>query len=197
MNASRRAYTLLEILLVIAILSLLAAIVVAATAPIRESARQQHCMSNLRQWGLATALYRADWDGQEPVLGEPMQYWQLGLPGENAHLEAFVDTYSGRSLLHDCPDYHSRAPLSTIWSTYIWIPASDNPNAPGVFQFSNLVAKRGDQTPILTDENHNPLPPDVIESLSPRWETKRVLVLRLSGQAQNELVPVRESYLKW
>lgn len=57
-----RAFTLIELLVVIAIISILAAILFTVFARAREKARQATCISNLKQIGLALAMYRGDYD---------------------------------------------------------------------------------------------------------------------------------------
>ncbi|RYZ83119.1 MAG: type II secretion system protein [Proteobacteria bacterium] len=59
----RRAFTLIEILVVIAIVGLLAAILFPVFARVRENARRTSCSSNMKQIFLAHALYREDYDG--------------------------------------------------------------------------------------------------------------------------------------
>ncbi|WP_232766968.1 type II secretion system protein [Geminisphaera colitermitum] len=52
-----RAFTLIELLTVIAIIGILAGILIPVTISVRESARAAQCKSNLRQIGVATQLY--------------------------------------------------------------------------------------------------------------------------------------------
>jgi len=58
----KRAFTLIEMLVVIAIISILAAILFPVFAQAREKARQASCISNHKQMGLALAMYRNDYD---------------------------------------------------------------------------------------------------------------------------------------
>ena len=60
------AFTLVELLAVIAIIGVLAAIVLAVLGRVRESARTTQCISNLRQLGVATGLYASDNQGEIP-----------------------------------------------------------------------------------------------------------------------------------
>lgn len=58
----QQAFTLIELLVVIAIISILAAILFPVFAQARANARQATCINNHRQMGLATAMYRQDYD---------------------------------------------------------------------------------------------------------------------------------------
>lgn len=64
----RNGFTLVELLTVIAIVGLLAAIVVPTVGSLRENARNTQCLNNLRQLGLATKLYANDHGNRLPTL---------------------------------------------------------------------------------------------------------------------------------
>ena len=57
------AFTLIELLTVIAIIGILAAILIPTVGKVRESARKTQCLSNLRQWGNAARLFSNDHKG--------------------------------------------------------------------------------------------------------------------------------------
>ncbi|HLK57295.1 MAG TPA: prepilin-type N-terminal cleavage/methylation domain-containing protein [Chthonomonadaceae bacterium] len=64
--ANPRGFTLIELLVVIAIIAVLAAILFPVFAQAREKARQTACLNNLKQIGMAFALYVQDYDDLLP-----------------------------------------------------------------------------------------------------------------------------------
>lgn len=62
----RRAFTLVELLVVVAIIAVLAALLLPTLASAKERARRAACMSNLRQIGLAIQSYAYDYGGRIP-----------------------------------------------------------------------------------------------------------------------------------
>ncbi|MCC6232727.1 MAG: type II secretion system protein [Verrucomicrobiales bacterium] len=60
---TERAFTLLEVLVVVAILGILASLLLPTLARSRDSARTAVCTSQLRQFGLAAQMYWDDQDG--------------------------------------------------------------------------------------------------------------------------------------
>lgn len=61
--ASCESFTLVELLVVISILSLLAALLLPALSTARETSRAVQCVNNLRQIEFACSAYGDDWDG--------------------------------------------------------------------------------------------------------------------------------------
>ena len=70
-SRARRAFSLVELLVVLAIVSLLAAILFPVFWTVRGKARQTVCASNLRQIGLGMTMYQQDYDGRFPYVSDP------------------------------------------------------------------------------------------------------------------------------
>lgn len=64
------AFTLIELLVVISIIALLISILLPALGAARSTAKSIQCLSNLRQYGIALAIYPADYNGVLPLYGE-------------------------------------------------------------------------------------------------------------------------------
>jgi prepilin-type N-terminal cleavage/methylation domain-containing protein/prepilin-type processing-associated H-X9-DG protein len=78
-HASRvsRAFTLIELLTVIAIIGVLAAILIPTVSKVRQSARNAQCVSHLREWGRIILLYSNDNKGNYYTLN-----WGSVAPGD-------------------------------------------------------------------------------------------------------------------
>jgi len=68
-RSRQRGFTLIEMLTVVAIISVLAAILFPVFGSARERGRQTQCLSNLRQLGLALNMYAHDYDERYPLAG--------------------------------------------------------------------------------------------------------------------------------
>ena len=73
----RRAFTLIELLIVISIIALLIAILLPSLSAARRSAINITCGNNLHQIGIAYATYGVDNDGDYPD-GQPSSRWAFG-----------------------------------------------------------------------------------------------------------------------
>ncbi|MCW5777096.1 MAG: prepilin-type N-terminal cleavage/methylation domain-containing protein [Phycisphaeraceae bacterium] len=83
----RRGFTLVELLVVIAVVALLIGLLLPALAGAREAARGAVCLSNLRQMYLACRIYADEHDGVGPAIGQP---W-----GKPPNWALVVQTYAG------------------------------------------------------------------------------------------------------
>jgi general secretion pathway protein G len=83
--AHRSAFTLIELLTVIAIIGILAAIIIPVTGRVRESARTAQCASNMRQLAQSMLLHAEDNKGVLPATynnpaGTTAAWWQYLYP---------------------------------------------------------------------------------------------------------------------
>jgi len=92
----QRAFTLIELLIVIAIIAILAAMLLPALQRAREKAYTARCVSNLRQMYVSTYLYTADFNGYPPLWnGLDSQYGSLVWP--SARVPSF---FTGPGILY-------------------------------------------------------------------------------------------------
>lgn len=123
-----RAFTLLDVLVSIAVIALLIAILAPTLTKVQETSRRVVCASNLRQAGLALQMYADDWRGLLPPSaflrggsGDTAEMMTLRLPPE-ARLVVARDGWDGLGLLYRaeylpaagvfyCPSHHGDHPF--------------------------------------------------------------------------------------
>ena len=100
-NSIRRGFTLIEILVVTAIMSMLAAALVPVVGRVKESARRATCQSNLKQLGLGIQQYIADYDGRIPPQ-------QLGAAPALYAWPSMILPYVKNAQVFTCPSYEDQ-----------------------------------------------------------------------------------------
>ncbi|MCX8109189.1 MAG: DUF1559 domain-containing protein [Verrucomicrobiae bacterium] len=110
---TRVGFTLVEMLVVVAVVTILATLLAPGLATAKGRVRTVSCLNNLRQWGLATHLYASDHDDYLPAEGSPS-------PGPNATNTGWyvlLPRQLGIKPYHEMPWRTNPAvnPGSTIW----------------------------------------------------------------------------------
>ena len=88
-TALRVGFTLIEVLVVAAIIALLVAILLPTLRRARGVARQTVCLSNIRSIGQAFSMYRSDYDGWLPVGPANRLAWQGSNPDYPDQVKVF------------------------------------------------------------------------------------------------------------
>jgi len=144
-KSEHRGFTLVELLIVIAIIAILLAVLTPALNKVREQARRTICASNLHQWFIGLQSYSAENSGKLPNVGSCVYTWSLNYTYAN-QLKDWQNggskgtfkwrMYFGYSMypyIKDLPKI-GRCPSNNTWKNYpnldVWAQAWDS-NIPG------------------------------------------------------------------
>jgi prepilin-type N-terminal cleavage/methylation domain-containing protein/prepilin-type processing-associated H-X9-DG protein len=188
------AFTLIELLTVIAIIAILAAILIPVVGKVREQARFSNCVSNLRQWGTANLLHANDndglipWDGQSSGDADPnnMARHMGTLPWYNA-LPPYVDSMTiiqrnaagnlpklGDNSIFICPSaerYGSAAEWLCYGPNYLLSTTPANPTPAGRPPITRLDdIREPNRVPLFAETtNHTPGSTGSFANSNPRY----------------------------
>jgi prepilin-type N-terminal cleavage/methylation domain-containing protein len=113
---STRGFTLVELLVVVALIAIMAALLFPVFSQARESARKTRCLTNLKQISAAVLMYAADYDDTLPYdvtrwdpvpATDPCSPWN-----PNQRLEAKLWPYLRNAEVFGCPSANRRP---VIW----------------------------------------------------------------------------------
>lgn len=111
-NSRRNGFTLIELLVVIAIITILAGILFPVYSRSREQARKTTCMNNLKELGMALAMYIQDYDDTFPFWIMPC-YNDKNFPPGGLHWTEQLIPYLKNVDIFTCPsasqewEYHA------------------------------------------------------------------------------------------
>lgn len=139
---SRRAFTIIELIAVVAVIGVLLAILLPALAGARRAARSAACLVNLRSIGQAVQMYRGDNDGLLPFANAHIDFsldYRDPLPALEQYLDVPLPTFNDRAEIISgapfiCPDdsqdwprlgasyFYTPVDLMNYWFTFSFDP---------------------------------------------------------------------------
>ena len=131
MSLRRRAFTLVELLVVIGIIAILIAILMPALNKAREHSRRTRCMSNMRQLTIAWMMYVQNNKGKLPGADTGRKPWDWVLPGDS------LDALKGGTLW----------PYINNWEAY-WCP-NDRIHYMRTYSMNSWLDGEGPASPAL------------------------------------------------
>ncbi len=113
-SRSAVGFTLIEMLVVIAIISILAGMLFPVFAQARESARKALCLSNVKQLAAAVMMYAADYGDRFPLSAYRTA---SGQPAPDSPIwPAYIAEYVGNKDIFTCPDCGDETCYADVWA---------------------------------------------------------------------------------
>lgn len=180
-RGSRKAFTILELMVVLSIIVVLASLAAPAYMSVRRKAAEPVCVSNLRQIWLALQLYRDQYDGKD--FGTAVE---MGFP---PHSSSYLTLSQIESLLNGCKG-EGIPPLRGYM--YVWPPILGNLADEGVIEGWRVYCQVSGDPAVVADFNHQDAYP------VSRYSTVKAIAVTLGGSIKRHRnVGLPYSYLWW
>lgn len=129
--SARRGFTLVELLTVLAIIAILAAILVPVVGRVRENAQRTVDLANLRSIGQAALLYASEHNGSLPPNNLPATAGATGFVPTGTTATTTIYSYAAALSLH-----------AQLNNGALWVSPSDLVGTPGLGPILNNAAPR-------------------------------------------------------
>ncbi len=201
-RSTQRAFTLIEILVVIVLIGLLAALLFPVFTKTRQKSRESVCLSNLRQLHLAVSMYRQDYDGVDPSENTKSNCETLGAPCSAQSYLFLLRNYTKNKQVGICPAFRgvvTEDKECTYMPNLMIRPYRKDNYAASVDQ--KVFFTLGMRTPLFICEEHN-VETDIDVVSAPPDATRKLLIVRYNGQAEILTLPLMKSltiegFLEW
>lgn len=111
-----KKFTLIELLIVISVIAILAALLLPALSRARDRAHSIQCLSNLRQCGMGMVLYANDYDGTICILRASGEIYWYQILTENGYLPETQNARRYPAKMVRCPSF--RPDIKGLYNTY-------------------------------------------------------------------------------
>jgi len=123
-SAAVQAFTLVELLVVIGVMVILAALLLPTLGKSKERGRSTACLSNLHQTGIALQLYVQDNDNRMPVMYDAVVGTNAAPPtNSQGTMDVVLSNYLGNARLLLCPsdrkDLFAQTGSSYAWNSLV------------------------------------------------------------------------------
>jgi prepilin-type N-terminal cleavage/methylation domain-containing protein/prepilin-type processing-associated H-X9-DG protein len=145
----RRAFTLVELLVVIAVIAILAALLLPIIGRSKESARAAVCLSNLHQVGIALQIYVQENNNKLPVMRDISTDAAVAATNTFPSIQNVLAAQLGNTNVLRCPSDLSHFFEST-GSSYAWNSLLNGEDADHLKVFN--ISFNADQIPVVYDK---------------------------------------------